>query len=331
MKAVLKELEKSYRPSILWQGGHIATIGTHLIRSSDFSFSKTEHLDTPDGDVLRIESRLTGKRDAVVILHGLEGSSERPYVRNMAGTAVALGLDVVALNFRSCGGLMNKKARFYHSGETGDFCFLIDHLRSVKKIDNIIGVGFSLGGNVLLKYLGERGAEKNSGLIAALAISVPLDLRTSALRIEKWDNFLYMRRFLKSLKEKVRAKMDAFPQAADWKRGLKAKTFHEFDDAVTAPLHGFDGVLDYYEKSSSRSYLDKISIPTLILNARNDPFLSRDCYPEEGNSPSLITMYPNFGGHVGFPLNSPGEKNLAERVLSIMVGELTLEGTISIR
>lgn len=307
----------------------MATIGTHLMRSSDFNFSGSDYLDTPDGDFLYIETHLTGKRDAVIILHGLEGSSGRPYVRNMARAAIGLGLDVVALNFRGCGGRMNKKARFYHSGETGDLRFLIDYLKSEKKIENLVGVGFSLGGNVLLKYLGEWGEAKNSGITAALAISVPLNLRTSALRIEKWDNFLYMRRFLRSLKEKVRAKMSLFPQEADWKAGLRAKTFHEFDDSITAPLHGFAGVLDYYEKSSSLPYLSKIKIPTLILNAKNDPFLSQDCFPLLENHPPLISLYPSFGGHVGFPLNSPREDNLAERAFIHLIEGLKREGRIS--
>jgi predicted alpha/beta-fold hydrolase len=298
-----------YRPPFLLRNAHLATIVPNLFRKSTFQYSQRSRITTDDGDFLLVDSYPQNSDEVLVLLHGLEGSSMRPYIRNLAQVAVGMGLDVIALNFRSCGGEMNLNARFYHSGETSDLDFLLNHLKAEKKYRNAYMAGFSLGGNVLLKYLGEQGEQVKEFVKGAMAISVPVDLATSAKEIEKFSNSHYLKRFLKSLKEKVRSKMHTFPDAADWKGGLKATGFYDFDDAVTAPLHGFDGVMDYYTQASSLPLLHKIKVPTLLLNARNDSFLSESCYPQLKESDFFHPLYPDFGGHVGFarlPLNRSG-------------------------
>ncbi len=311
-----------YKPPLLLRNGHLATIVPNLFRKSAFQYNHRERIDTDDGDFLRVDSYRQNSEEVLVLLHGLEGSSMRPYIRNLAQVAVGAGLDVIALNFRSCGGEMNLKARFYHSGETGDLGFLLKHLKAKKKYNKAYLAGFSLGGNVMLKYLGEQSDQAKEFVKGAMAISVPVDLATSAKEIEKFTNSLYLKRFLRSLKGKVRAKMHAFPHAADWMGGLGASGFYDFDDAVTAPLHGFDGVMDYYTSSSSLPLLDKIKVPTLLLNAQNDSFLSENCYPQLNESEYFHPLYPDFGGHVGFarlPLNRSG---FVEEVFLEFLGEL---------
>lgn len=298
-----------YRPPLLLRNTHLATIVPNLFRKSTFQYSQRSQIATEDGDFLVVDSYRQNSDDVLVLLHGLEGSSTRPYIRNLAQVAVGIGLDVIALNFRSCGGQMNLQARFYHSGETGDLGFLLNHLKSEEKYRNAYLTGFSLGGNVLLKYLGEQGEQAKEFVKGAMAISVPVDLAASAKEIEKFSNSLYLKRFLRSLKEKVRTKMHTFPDAADWKGGLRASGFYDFDDAITAPLHGFDGVMDYYTQASSLPLLHQIKVPTLLLNAGNDSFLSESCYPQLKESDYFHPLYPDFGGHVGFarlPLNRSG-------------------------
>jgi predicted alpha/beta-fold hydrolase len=303
-----------YRPPIIFKNGHLGTILPNLLRKSDFQYSQRGRLETKDGDFLIVDRYLQNSSKALVLLHGVEGSSLRPYMRNLAKVAVYQGLDIVALNFRSCGGEMNLKARFYHSGETSDLGFLLDYLKEEGKYQEIYLAGFSLGGNVLLKYLSEKAEHARPFIKGAMAVSVPVDLEGSAKEIDKFSNSLYLNRFLKSLKGKIRTKMLLFPHAADWDGGLKAKGFQDFDDAVTAPLHGFESVRDYYTRASSLPLLQNIKVPTLLLNAKDDSFLSKNCYPAGNASPYFNSLYPSFGGHVGFAYWPVTEKAFTEQL-----------------
>ena len=289
-----------YRAPLLFRQGHLSTLVHHFFRPSAFQYHRSERIITADSDFFLVDRFDSGSSAITVILHGLEGHSGRPYVRNMAAVAAATGTDVAALNFRSCKGGMNEQARFYHSGETGDLACFIEKIKVEGKYQSVFLAGFSLGGNVLLKYLGEKGSGLPEIVKAALAVSAPVDLATSAQKIEHYSNRLYLNRFLKSLKQKVRQKMEKFPDAVDWERGLKATTFFEFDDAVTAPLHGFNGAADYYANCSSLRFLPDIEVPALLLNAKDDPFLSDQCYPDLGNHPRFRGHYPMAGGHVAF-------------------------------
>lgn len=296
---------RPYNPSIFLRNGHFATITAHILRKPVFEYTKSIEWQTSDGDLLSVDHFSQNNKKAVIMLHGLEGHSKRPYMLGMAGKAKSIGYDVLALNFRSCGGKMNIKPRFYHSGETEDLRFVVRKVESEFNYSEIVLIGFSLGGNVLLKYLGEEKSSITKRIKSAVAVSVPVDLATSALEIERFQNRLYLNRFLRSLKQKVRLKMEVYPGAADWQSGLKAKTFHAFDDAVTAPLHGFKSVQHYYSAASSLPDLESIAIPVLLLSSANDSFLSKNCFPKEQEvtNPNFHYYYPSHGGHVGFPEN----------------------------
>lgn len=314
----------SYRPPWFFRNSHAATIGSFLLKTSSLQYNSVIQLETPDHDTLFADRLDQGNNKAVVILHGLEGDSQRPYVKCAANVAVKRGFDAVALNFRSCNGVMNEQARFYHSGDTEDLQLLITHLFEVYNYESIVLMGFSLGGNVMFKYLGEKGSGIDRRILGGMGVSVPVDLATSAKKIERFSNRLYQNRFLKSLKNKIRQKRERFPDVVDWNRGLAANTIREFDDAVTAPLHGFRGVHDYYKRASSFPLLKNIDVPGVLLNAQNDSFLSSACFPTEGLSPKVHTLYPKNGGHVGFSFWPVTEPNFAERVWDLFLEELKI-------
>ncbi len=305
-----------YRAPLVFRGGHGATLGTHFLKKSTVKYTERLRLDTPDGDFFFTDMVAGDDGKMVVLLHGLEGSSQRPYIMGMAQAAIGRGWGVAAMNFRSCDGKMNSRARFYHSGDTGDLDVLLKHLTEKMGFKRVVLVGFSLGGNVLLKYLGEKGESLNPAIEFGMAISVPVDLSGSSDQIESLQNRLYLRRFLKSLKGKVRQKMEIHPGEIDWEKGLRARTFREFDEFITAPLHGFEGAADYYRKSSSLFFLDRIAVPSVLLSAQNDSFLSSSCYPAVGDNSMLRTIFPKHGGHVGFPHWPVSKQTYPELILN---------------
>jgi len=219
----------------------------------------------------------------------------------MAAALSGAGWDVLAWNFRSCSGEMNRSARLYHSGETGDLHLLVS--RAAAKYDRVALVGFSLGGNMTLKLLGEAPEHLPRNLVGSVTFSVPCDLASSAARLDRPENRVYTQRFLRSLKHKVRAKAAQMPGIIDPAGVRSIKTFREFDDRFTAPLHGFRDAADYWRQSSSRQFLSAIRIPALLVNARNDPFLGPECFPREEAAGSSVVFLevPSSGGHVGFP------------------------------
>jgi predicted alpha/beta-fold hydrolase len=237
------------------------------------------------------------------MLHGLEGSSDSQYIKGFANLFSASGFDVHAINFRSCGGEMNLLPQSYHSGFTNDLSFYLKNISS--KYDSIFLMGFSLGGSVLLNYLSNSN-EVPLQVSAAAAISVPVDLKGSAMELDNGINRIYMQRFLNSLSKKMLSKSKLFPQQIDIKGIHKIKNFKEFDDAYTAPLHGFKDANDYWSKCSSINLLNTINTPTLLINAQNDPFLSASCFPYEEvvDHPFVHAIFAPLGGHVGFMLNN---------------------------
>jgi predicted alpha/beta-fold hydrolase len=225
----------------------------------------------------------------------------------------ARGIGSVGLNFRSCGGELNRVPRLYHSGETEDVRFVVAWLQDRFPDRTLGAIGFSLGGNVLLKYLGEEeeSGQKGEGIRAAAAISVPYDLSAGADYLESGFARVYAWRLLRSLRAKTRAKADLVRSLIEYKRALRARTFREFDDAATAPLHGFDGVEDYYTRSSSKHYLRTISVPTRLIHAADDPFLPASAIPYQRvkANPYLQTHFTECGGHVGFVEGSPWSRH----------------------
>lgn len=259
-----------------------------------------ERINTIDGDFLDLDWLKQGCRDLIIISHGLEGNSRRPYMTGMAQFFFENGYDVLNWNYRGCSGEPNRKPIFYHSGATYDLNEILSH--AAAKYRDIYLIGFSLGGNLTLKYLGERKWPLATRVKKAVAISVPLDLSASCDRIDQRSNRLYAFNFLRSLKEKIRKKSMSFPEITRNIRLESISTLRGFDDAFTAPLHGFDNAEDYYEKNSSLYFLAGMDTPCLILNALNDPFLSPSCYPRDMGirSEKLYMEFPGQGGHVGF-------------------------------
>lgn len=320
-----------FTPAWWLPGGHAQTIGGRLLRhAGDVSF-RAERVETPDGDELVLEYTSVGGRPPdpaaplVLTLHGLEGSAHSNYTAELARALAAHGVRSVGLNFRSCGGIPNRTARFYHSGETGDLALVIEHLRR-RHGGPLAAVGFSLGGNVLLKYLGERQTTDAAGVAGAAAISVPYDLAESAARIDGGAGRIYARFFLRSLRQKVLAKRAMLEELVDMERVLAARTVQEFDDALTAPLHGFTDAADYYARSSAGPYLPAIRVPTLLIHAGDDPMAPGDLVPREAiaANPCLTLLMPEEGGHVGFVEGTPGHRHLwaEDAAAEFVAGEL---------
>jgi hypothetical protein len=288
----------TYKPPFFLFNAHLETIFPSQFRKVKLPPYQRERIHTPDHDFLDLDWLRQGAEKLVIISHGLEGDSTRPYVKGMAKALFEKGYDVVAWNYRGCSGEVNKALRFYHSGATDDLATVVDH--ASKHYAEISLVGFSLGGNLTLKYLGE--ARTRPGQIKkAVVFSVPLDLHTSCLKISRPSNWVYSRRFLRSLHKKVLAKSKVM-DGLDASALKKALTLHAFDDIFTGPIHGFKNAIDYYTQSSSIYVVANISLPTLIVNAKNDPFLSPECYPEAllKDHPFVTFESPEYGGHVGF-------------------------------
>jgi predicted alpha/beta-fold hydrolase len=298
-------IASTFQPPALLSGGHTQTILAALLpRHIALSYERVR-LELPDGDFLDLDWVRRGADRVAIISHALEGSSSNACIRGMAAELAQAGWDVLAWNFRGCGGQPNRLPRFYHSADTGDLAAVIDHAAS--SYPRIALVGFSLGGNVTLKYLGE--STPHPAIVSAVAISVPVDIAASrhVLDSQPWNRVVYTRRLVKKVVAKVREKSRQFPREFDIVGIDLIRTFEQFDGRYTAPLHGFRDAADYWARASSRPYLPAIRVPTLIINALNDPFLARECFPveEARANPALFLETPASGGHVGFLDFSP--------------------------
>lgn len=267
--------------------------------------ARLERWETHDDDFLelwRIDA--APGRPRFLLLHGLEGGPRSHYVGGLLEGARARGWSANLLAFRSCGTEPNRARRFYHSGETSDVDFVVRRLLEEDPSAPLLLTGVSLGGNVLLKWLGERGADVPAALAGAVAVSVPYDLSRSARAIQRGFARVYQWNFLRSLRRKALAKLARYPDLASRERLLAARTIFDFDDLVTAPIHGFAGAEDYYSQCSSIRFLDGIRTPTLLLSAVDDPFLPPEVLDEVGaiarRNPRLETEFHPRGGHVGF-------------------------------
>lgn len=296
--------EYRYRPAWWLPGGHLQTLWGKFGRRRIEVATRLELLRTPDGDALELH-HLEGKAGAphVLLLHGLEGSRESHYVGGFLSQAAARHWGATLLLFRGCGSSANNARRFYHSGETSDLELVAKALIGrAPQIPRFVA-GVSLGGNVLLKWLGEGGVTSRK-MRAAAAVSVPYDLEAGARRISEGLSRIYDWSFLRSLKRKARSKLARIPDLFDDAKLARARNVFEFDDAVTAPVHGFSSAVDYYSRSSSIGFLERIRTPALLLSAVNDPFLppavlERVRHAAATNS-CLSVEIVEQGGHVGF-------------------------------
>jgi predicted alpha/beta-fold hydrolase len=297
--------KNSYRPAWWLPGAHSKTIWGRIFRRTPAVKTSLLTLDTPDGDFLEL-MRVEGQpgMPRLVVLHGLEGSPRSHYAKALLFEAQKRKWGADLIVFRSCGTRMNKARRFYHSGETGDLDFVVGQLLREFRDVPIVLAGVSLGGNVLLKWLGERGSDLPDRIKAAAAISVPFDLARSSRHISAGFSKIYERVFLRSLRAKAVNIKERFPDLLRDVDLAGISTLWEFDNRVTAPIHGFENAEDYYAKSSSLGWIDGIRIPTLLLSAVDDPFLPKDVlsqvYAVTGKNSFLEAEFVAKGGHVGF-------------------------------
>ena len=320
-------------PARFLSNAHLQTIWGRVVRSRRLVPAKREEVTTPDGDVVvldHLEGSVSSPR--VLLLHGLEGSSNSVYIQGILRLLQQRNVAATAINFRHCARpsdslqrtLPNRGRRLYHSGETSDLDFVVSLCRAREPQRRLVGFGASLGGNVLLKWLGESGS--NAAISRAATLSVPYDLAAGARHLEHGAGRYYARSFMKSLNAKASGLVERHPdlvRVIDLVRARRARTFYEYDDAVTAPLHGFASADDYYAQSSSLHYLHRITVPTLVISAEDDPFLPRTTLDEVRRvaSPSVDLVVTKRGGHVGFIAGSMlrprywGEEKVVEFLL----------------
>jgi predicted alpha/beta-fold hydrolase len=302
---------RPFRAPLWARNRHVQTLAGKFLRPTAAVPLRRERWDTPDGDTLLLDFADEGLAEGaplVLTLHGLEGSARRPYALLSYEALRRRGVAAVGMNFRSCGGEANRLARSYHSGETGDPRWVLERLHERWPDRRLGALGFSLGGNVLLKLLGDAGEDALRWLRAAAVVSVPFDLAAGSDELERGPMLrTYSRHFLKTLVDKVLAKGELVAGHVRLDAVRAARTMRGFDDVATAPIHGFPGAAAYYAACSSAPVLDRIRVPTLVLHSRDDPFLPRAAVPERAlaSNPALVPVLLERGGHVGFVEGTP--------------------------
>ena len=289
---------KTYKPGLLFKLGDVNTVYPTFFRNVKVNYER-ERLELKDGDFLDIDRIKNGNRKAAVLCHGLEGSSNSNYIRAAASFLSKNGFDITAVNYRSCSGELNRLPRFYHAGATDDLKEIINHIEP--EYDEIYLVGYSLGANLVLKYMGVD-AGKDKKLKAGVAISCPMDLYDSSFTLNKRRNYVYRMKFILSFRKKIKEKHKMMPDKINIDGIDKMTDFNEMDNRYTAKLGGFKDAEDYYKKESAINFLPDIKVPALIINAKDDPILSSKCYPKHLKkiNENLNVLYPKYGGHVGF-------------------------------
>jgi hypothetical protein len=295
-------IESTYKPMFFFKKGFVSTVYSGLVRRITLKQVR-ERITLKDGDFLDLDwsYSIEKSKKLIILLHGLEGHAQRPYVTGAAQLFNKNGIDAVCVNFRGCSGEDNLKYGSYHSGSTDDLEAVINHAISEKNYSEIYLKGISLGGNIILKYLGERDSI-HFEIKAAIAVSVPCYLYGSAKELHTFKNILFHDRFKKHLVNRLKIKQKNFTKDLSVEEIDSIKTLFDFDNVYTSKAHGFKDALDYYEKCSCLQFLPNIKTPTLVINALNDSFLSPECYPvkEAKNNLNLYLEMPLYGGHVGF-------------------------------
>ncbi len=303
-RAPLPEREPApFRPAWWARNRHLQTVWSRLLRRRVDVPTTRARWTTPDGDFVDIDfSDGPVASPQLVAIHGLEGSSQRKYVRGLLALAGQRGWRGVAPNLRGCSGTPNRTARLYHSGDSDELDWLVAELVKRDPGAPILLVGVSLGGNVLLKWLGEKEEKVPEEVSAAVAISTPFDLAAAAHKMSRGAGRIYTRFFLRTLKPKARQKAREYPDRLDAGAIRRARNWRQYDDIVTAPLHGFRDAEDYWARSSSKPFLGRIRRPVLLINALDDPFIPASSLPEDvvATSQWLEASFTTKGGHAGF-------------------------------
>ncbi len=301
-------MPQPFAPPAWLSNPHLQTLYGSLFAPRPRIAYRRERWDTPDGDFVDVDF-IDGPPGApwIHLFHGLEGSSDSPYARHLMDLAKKRGWRGSVFNFRGCSGEPNRLPRAYHSGDTAEAGWALPKLKERSGDAPLYVAGVSLGGNVLLKWLGERGEEARPIVERAAAISAPVDLMAAGWALQTGFANVYGRHFLGTLRKRSFAKLARFPGIFDAAAARRARTLREFDDVVTAPVHGFEGVDDYYTRASSKPWLKAIRVPTLLLNAKDDPFLPAQHLPRDDEVSEAVTVeFPDRGGHVGFVSGFPG-------------------------
>ncbi|MCZ6925322.1 MAG: hydrolase [Rickettsia endosymbiont of Ixodes persulcatus] len=310
-------IQKSlFKPSWWMTNAHLQTIWQTFFRRQPEVSTQRERLLLPDGDFVDLDwAGYEEDAPIVLVLHGIAGSVESPYAKGMLRAIVDHGWCGIFMHFRGCSGEPNKLPRGYHSGETTDLASVVSELQERYPGKPIAAIGFSMGGNVLLKWLGETGAK--NPLAAAVAVSVPFELEKAANHINKGLFRLYQWWLLRDLREVLIKKFKKIKPPVGMGDLSKINSFWDLDNKITAPLHGFTDAHDYYHKASSRQFLKQIEVPTLILHSSDDPFMEKNAIAEASElSPKLTLELSDFGGHVGFVAGTPWKPTywLEERI-----------------
>lgn len=300
-----------FSPTLPFKNSHFNTMYRPLFMKDICSYLR-KRITTWDNDFIDLDFSSVGSDSLVLLIHGLEGSSESRYMASTSKHLNSIGLDAVCFNLRSCSGEDNLLLSTYHSGKTDDLGFVINYILENYTYQNIIIVGFSLGGNLTLKYLGEQHKHISSKIKGGIAISVPVDIASAEGEMDKLKNKLYMEIFFKTMKNKILEKSHKFPEfKLDKDKLFKATKFKHLEKLYTVPVFGFKSPEDYWQKASAKPYLSFIKKPTLLINAKDDTFLSPECYPhqEAHASKNFFLEVPNYGGHVGFMTSFKPQEN----------------------
>ncbi|GAA4110700.1 alpha/beta fold hydrolase [Aquimarina addita] len=303
-----------YKPPYLFRNNHFSTIYPNLIRKVKGVVHDRERVELIDDDFIDLDWSYAIDQncsDLTIVIHGLEGNAQRHYMLGLIKQLNQSNRNVAAINLRNCSGEVNRQYKSYHAGASDDLDAIIQHILQKYSYTSITLVGFSLGGNLMLKYLGEKRLIP-SQVMAAVAISVPCDLYNSLSEINKPHNYIYQKRFLTNLKAKLLERQKVFSDNINKEEINACRSLIDIDNLYTSVAHGYQDAIDYYTKCSSLQFLQNINIPTLILNAKNDSFLGESCYPIEKaeKNPNLFLEMPDYGGHVGFYLS--GESYYSE-------------------
>ena len=321
----------TYRAPAWLPGGHLQTLYAALLAPRARVAFWRERWNTPDGDFIDLDwtdrDHGSAAGPLVALFHGLEGGSRSQYATALMAAVRARGWKGVVVHFRGCGGELNRLPRAYHSGDSTEIDWILRRLQREHPATRLCAAGVSLGGNALLKWLGEQRAAAHSVIAAAAAISAPVDLMASGDALGRGFNRIYTRNFLATMRRKTLAKLAHFPELCDRERMLAARTLRDFDNVVTAPLHGYRDTDDYWTRASAKPLLRDIAAPTLMINARNDPFLPATALPQLHELSAAVTgEFPATGGHVGFVSGAfPGRLDwLPQRVLNFFQSHMTV-------
>ncbi|MEL6925099.1 MAG: alpha/beta fold hydrolase [Bacteroidota bacterium] len=314
----------SYRKAPFYQWtGNLQTILPSLLRSIEGVQYERERLILSDGDFVDLDWIDNGQRRLVILTHGLEGNSQRHYIRGAAKFFSQQKWDILAWNCRSCSGEMNRGPRLYNHGEIEDFTEVVNHAATAKDYQQIVLIGYSMGGSITLKYLGVQAARLPEIITHGIAFSSPCYLKPSADSLNRWSNWIYKKRFLQMLSEKMRKKAAQFPNLIDPDKLDQVDQWRDFDEHFSAPLSGFETADAFYEYASAANFMSTITIPVLLVNTQNDPIIPPACTPVQlcQRHPSIFLEQPKVGGHIGFMTSDRSVSWMETRAMDFINGK----------